>query len=682
MAGKSLNISLNASLGPLTKALDAAAKMMVDFASSIEKTDKKLSDSIKASVGEMKSALSNVQSSFDNTGKAGEKAAKGTGSLRQQIRLATLEAQKMAETHGEMSPQFIDAAKRAAELKDRMGDVAQKIDAMNPDAKFKALGGVLQGGLGGLQAVAGAMTAFGGKSETAAAAVAKLQGLMSMSQGLNALGGLKDSFGALKTQITAMTTGMSGFGKAMMATGIGLLIAAVGYLAANWDKVMAAVDGVSTSQRKALEDANKAVKLAEKNLSIIEGSDNIYKMQGKSERDILGLKIAGTKEAIKAMEVQINSQKIIMKAQITAAERNKGILLGILESVAAPITMLLSGIDLVGKALGKEFGLAQGFKNILDSTASLIFDPKETKKKGDEDIAAMDKALLEMKNKQAGFINDVSTLDKKSAEDKKKNLEEETKKHNAELLKRTDYYHAQAKKQREEAERLAKEKKKFDELFVPKGTKYTPLPMGDGKGMLKQYYKDLAEETPGAVKQIEAMNGAVAKSFEDTALLVGESIGKMFTGDFSGETFFSSVLAIIADFAMTIGKALIAYGFAMDAFKKAISNPYVAIAAGIALIAAGHIVKQTSSNFGQKKPTKHAEGGIAYGNSFVNVGEYGNAHTNPEVIAPLSKLKDILGQTGGGGRQKVEVYGSLYGSQLVMASSRSMANYRRINGRS
>jgi hypothetical protein len=118
----------------------------------------------------------------------------------------------------------------------------------------------------------------------------------------------------------------------------------------------------------------------------------------------------------------------------------------------------------------------------------------------------------------------------------------------------------------------------------------------------------------------------------------------------------------------------------MDAFKKAISNPYVAIAAGIALIAAGHIVKQTSANFGQKKAKGLAEGGIAYGNSFVNVGEYGNAHSNPEVIAPLSKLKDILGQTGG--RQKVEVYGSLYGSQLVMASSRSMANYRRINGRS
>ena len=40
-----------------------------------------------------------------------------------------------------------------------------------------------------------------------------------------------------------------------------------------------------------------------------------------------------------------------------------------------------------------------------------------------------------------------------------------------------------------------------------------------------------------------------------------------------------------------------------------------------------------------------ANGGIAYGNSLVNVGEYSNARTNPEVIAPLSKLKTLIGGT-------------------------------------
>ncbi|KAA6344046.1 hypothetical protein EZS27_008303 [termite gut metagenome] len=37
-----------------------------------------------------------------------------------------------------------------------------------------------------------------------------------------------------------------------------------------------------------------------------------------------------------------------------------------------------------------------------------------------------------------------------------------------------------------------------------------------------------------------------------------------------------------------------------------------------------------------------AEGGLVYKNSLVNVAEYGNASSNPEVIAPLNKLKSLL----------------------------------------
>lgn len=39
---------------------------------------------------------------------------------------------------------------------------------------------------------------------------------------------------------------------------------------------------------------------------------------------------------------------------------------------------------------------------------------------------------------------------------------------------------------------------------------------------------------------------------------------------------------------------------------------------------------------------KCANGGIAYGNSIVNVGEYAGASGNPEVIAPLSKLREYI----------------------------------------
>lgn len=38
-----------------------------------------------------------------------------------------------------------------------------------------------------------------------------------------------------------------------------------------------------------------------------------------------------------------------------------------------------------------------------------------------------------------------------------------------------------------------------------------------------------------------------------------------------------------------------------------------------------------------------ADGGIAYGDTLARVGEYANARTNPEVIAPLDKLQSIMG---------------------------------------
>ena len=40
---------------------------------------------------------------------------------------------------------------------------------------------------------------------------------------------------------------------------------------------------------------------------------------------------------------------------------------------------------------------------------------------------------------------------------------------------------------------------------------------------------------------------------------------------------------------------------------------------------------------------KMASGGLVSGSAFVNVGEYAGATRNPEVIAPLDKLKGMLG---------------------------------------
>ena len=50
---------------------------------------------------------------------------------------------------------------------------------------------------------------------------------------------------------------------------------------------------------------------------------------------------------------------------------------------------------------------------------------------------------------------------------------------------------------------------------------------------------------------------------------------------------------------------------------------------------------------------KYAEGGIAYGKTLGMFGEYANASTNPEVVAPLSKLRDLIEPAGGTGGEVV-----------------------------
>lgn len=49
-----------------------------------------------------------------------------------------------------------------------------------------------------------------------------------------------------------------------------------------------------------------------------------------------------------------------------------------------------------------------------------------------------------------------------------------------------------------------------------------------------------------------------------------------------------------------------------------------------------------------------ANGGIVYGDTLARVGEYSGAGSNPEVIAPLSRLKQLLGTTSGSETGRVE----------------------------
>jgi hypothetical protein len=159
------------------------------------------------------------------------------GSLRSQLRQAQQEVAALSDKFGATSAQAIEAAKRAGELKDRIGDAKALTDAFNPDAKFKALTSSLSGVAAGFSAYQGALNLAGVENKNLEESLLKVQSAMALSQGLQALGESRDSFKQLKA---VAVDALKGIKAGIGATGIGLLVVALGTIAANWEDIVSA----------------------------------------------------------------------------------------------------------------------------------------------------------------------------------------------------------------------------------------------------------------------------------------------------------------------------------------------------------------------------------------------------------------------------------------------------------
>jgi hypothetical protein len=161
-----------------------------------------------------------------------EQTEQAVVSLKSELRKAQQEVATLSDKFGATSKEAIEAAKRAADLKDRIGDAKDLTDAFNPDAKFKALAGAANIAAGALAGFEGAMGLVGVQSEDAQQAILKVQSALALSQGLDVLQQIPDTFKNIKAVALNAFQGIKG---AIGATGIGLLVVALGALYANWD---------------------------------------------------------------------------------------------------------------------------------------------------------------------------------------------------------------------------------------------------------------------------------------------------------------------------------------------------------------------------------------------------------------------------------------------------------------
>jgi len=149
-------------------------------------------------------------------------------------------------------------------------------------------------------------------------------------------------------------------------------------------------------------------------------------------------------------------------------------------------------------------------------------------------------------------------------------------------------------------------------------------------------YEQRMTEAAGAINN--AFNSMTAEGVE----AFGDMIGGILSGQITSfDDFGKALLGSVAKFMRAFGSALIATATASKAFKEFIlKRPELGIAAGIALVAGSAVI--TGMLKKGPAPTAFAEGGIVSGPTLGLVGEYPGASSNPEVIAPLDKLKGML----------------------------------------
>ncbi len=335
--------------------------------------------------------------------------------LKQQYKEAVQELQKVSAQYGETSEQAVKAAKAAAELKDQIGFSKDLVDSFNPDAKFSALTRSIGGVLDGFQAFEGALGLVGVEGEAVQETLLKVQSAMAVSQGVQGLMEAKDSFKQLGT---VAANALKGIRTGLAATGIGIFLVALGTVVAYWDEIKEAVSGVSAEQKALNERTQKDLIAAEAKVDALNKQDNILKLQGKTERQILQYKITELDTAIKIAETNLTNAKATAKAQFETAKRNRDILVGILDFLNAPIKRILETVDKIAKFAGQDTGLSKWFETLEKAGKKQIdmFMLGDSIEEGLASIKTAEDKLVELKNTQAGYVLAIQQIDKQAHE--------------------------------------------------------------------------------------------------------------------------------------------------------------------------------------------------------------------------------------------------------------------------
>jgi len=269
-------------------------------------------------------------------------------------------------------------------------------------------------------------------------------------------------------------------------------------------------------------------------LNSISAQENVLKKMGVTEEQILKLKVAKSKAAISDLEAQVSSQRIIAIQQIETAKRNKEILTGIITFITAPLQAILFTVDQIAKVAGKELNL-RGQLN--DMVTTLLFDPKQIEADAAASIAEAEKTIDTLKNQQAGFELAIAGIRQRASDEAKakrdRQLEEDMK-----AVERDKERRLKANEEISKIERKSAE----DGLIIIKKTELQ-------KRAEVQATADTIKKIDEELRQARINNAAsTADQLLSVAASLNDAFGKTAEKQFRANKAFSIAQALISTF--------------------------------------------------------------------------------------------------------------------------------------
>ena len=355
-------------------------------------------------------------------------------SLKSQLREAQAEVAALSEKFGATSREAVQAAKKAAQLKDAIGDAKALTDAYNPDAKFNALTQSLSGVLNGFQAFEGALGLVGVEGEAVQETLLKVQSAMALAEGVNGVMESVESFKTLTTQIgnlsivqKASTALQWLWNAAMNASPIGAITVAITALIVAGYKLISFFQESADAEEKMSKSIDKNSAALKKQQQQIERSSDkqesynkfVYdyaKASGKSAEELRKL-------ALKHQEEELALARKNSELAKSTYLREKDIL----------ATMVAAGAD----------------EELIKKQREVAVQARENATKAREEAAQEAKELQELRRQQMVDRQQELTDAKREAEEKRKQEAEDA----ADRRKRA----------KENAESEAERKKQEDE---------------------------------------------------------------------------------------------------------------------------------------------------------------------------------------------------------------------------